>query len=61
MAQILPETEVTEVEGRTYINPQAALGESDTFIDNLRQTQQANTQQKVLLIQLQFQPTKDTI
>lgn len=45
MAQILPETEVTEVEGRTYINPQIALGESDTFIDNLRQTQQANTQQ----------------
>lgn len=45
MAQILPETEVTEVEGRTYVNPQAALGESDTFIDNLRQTQQANTQQ----------------
>lgn len=45
MAQILPETEVTEVEGRTYINPQAAVGESDTFIDNLRQTQQANTQQ----------------
>lgn len=45
MAQILPETEVTEVEGRTYVNPQVALGESDTFIDNLRQTQQANTQQ----------------
>lgn len=45
MAQILPETEVTEVEGRTYVNPQIALGESDTFIDNLRQTQQANTQQ----------------
>lgn len=45
MAQILPETEVTEFEGRTYVNPQAALGESDTFIDNLRQTQQANTQQ----------------
>lgn len=45
MAQILPETEVTEVEGRTYINPQVAVGESDTFIDNLRQTQQANTQQ----------------
>lgn len=45
MAQILPETEVTEAEGRTYVNPQAALGESDTFIDNLRQTQQANTQQ----------------
>lgn len=47
MAQILPETEVTEVEGRTYVNPQIALGESDTFIDNLRQTQQANTQQIV--------------
>lgn len=45
MAQILPETEVTEFEGRTYVNPQAALGESGTFIDNLRQTQQANTQQ----------------
>lgn len=45
MAQILPETEVTEVEGRTYVNPQVAVGESDTFIDNLRQTQQANTQQ----------------
>ena len=45
MAQILPETEVTEVEGRTYINPQIAVGESDTFSDNLRQTQQANTQQ----------------
>lgn len=45
MAQILPETEVAEVEGRTYINPQIAVGESDTFIDNLRQTQQANTQQ----------------
>lgn len=47
MAQILPETEVTEVEGRTYVNPQVAVGESDTFIDNLRQTQQANTQQIV--------------
>lgn len=45
MAQILPETEVTEFENRSYVNPQAALGESDTFIDNLRQTQQANTQQ----------------
>lgn len=45
MAQILPETEVAEVEGRTYINPQIAVGESDTFIDNLRQTQQANTEQ----------------
>lgn len=45
MAQILPETEVTEVDGSTYINPQVALDESDTFIDNLRQTQQANTQQ----------------
>lgn len=45
MAQILPETEVTEFENRSYVNPQAAVDESGTFIDNLRQTQQANTQQ----------------
>ena len=45
MAQILPETEVTELENRSYVNPQAAVDESGTFIDNLRQTQQANTGQ----------------
>lgn len=45
MAQILPETEVTEFENRSYVNPQAAVDESGTFIDNLRQTQQANTGQ----------------
>lgn len=45
MAQILPETEVTEFENRSYVNPQVAVDESGTFIDNLRQTQQANTQQ----------------
>lgn len=45
MAQILPETEVTEFENRSYVNPQAAVDESGAFIDNLRQTQQANTGQ----------------
>ena len=37
--------EFTEVEGRYYVNPQAALDESNDFITNLRNTQQANTQQ----------------
>lgn len=42
---ILDENEFTEVEGRSYVNPQVALDESNTFIDNLRSTQQANNQQ----------------
>lgn len=42
---ILDENEFTEVEGRGYLNPQVALDESNTFIDNLRSTQQANNQQ----------------
>lgn len=42
---ILDETEFTEVEGRGYLNPQVALDESNTFIDNLRSTQGANNQQ----------------
>lgn len=42
---ILDENEFTEVEGRSYLNPQVALDESNTFIDNLRSTQQANNQQ----------------
>lgn len=42
---ILDENEFTEVEGRGYLNPQVALNESNTFIDNLRSTQQANNQQ----------------
>ena len=42
---ILNDNEFTEVEGRSYVNPQVALDESNTFIDNLRSTQQANNQQ----------------
>lgn len=45
MANLLPESESTEVEGRVYINPQTGVDEANTFIENLRQTQQANTQQ----------------
>lgn len=42
---ILNDNEFTEVEGRSYVNPQVALDESNTFIDNLRSTQQTNNQQ----------------
>lgn len=42
---ILDENEFTEVDGRSYLNPQIALDESNTFIDNLRSTQEANNQQ----------------
>ena len=42
---LLDNNEFTEVEGRYYANPQVALDESNTFIDNLRSTQQANNQQ----------------
>ena len=42
---ILNDNEFTEVEGRSYVNPQVALDESNTFIDNLRSTQEANNQQ----------------
>lgn len=42
---ILNDNEFVEVEGRGYVNPQVALDESNTFIDNLRSTQQANNQQ----------------
>lgn len=42
---ILNDDEFTEFEGRSYLNPQVALDESNTFIDNLRQTQQANNEQ----------------
>lgn len=47
MANLLPETELTEVEDRIYINPQTGVDETNTFIENLRNTQQANTQQIV--------------
>ena len=39
MDNILPTEEYTEVEGRAYLNPQIALNEANTFIDNLRATQ----------------------
>ena len=39
MAQILPETEVTEVEGRRYLDPEVSLREQESFINNLRQSQ----------------------
>lgn len=39
MESIIPTNEYTEVEGRVYTNPQVALDESNTFIDNLRATQ----------------------
>ena len=42
---ILNDNEFTEFEGRNYLNPQIALDESNTFIDNLRATQQTNNQQ----------------
>ena len=42
---ILNENEYVDVEGRGYINPQVALDEANSFIDNLRSTQQANNQQ----------------
>ena len=35
----------TVVEDRRYINPQVGLDESNAFIDNLRSSQQANTQE----------------
>lgn len=45
MESILPTNEYTEVEGRAYLNPQIALNESNTFIDNLRATQGQQNQE----------------
>jgi hypothetical protein len=42
---ILNDDEFVEVEGRSYLKPEVALDESNKFIDNLRETQQANNQQ----------------
>lgn len=42
---ILPDNEYIEFENRDYVNPQVSLDEQSAFIDNLRQTQQANNQQ----------------
>lgn len=45
MESILPTEEYTEVDGRAYLNPQVALDESNTFIDNLRATQGQQNQE----------------
>lgn len=45
MESILPTNEYTEVDGRVYLNPQVALDESNTFIDNLRATQGQQNQE----------------
>lgn len=42
---MLNDNEYTEFENRKYLSPQVALDETNTFIDNLRNTQQANNQQ----------------
>lgn len=45
MESILPTNEYVEVEGRGYINPQVALDESTSFIDNLRALQGQQNQE----------------
>ena len=45
MDNILPNEEITEVEGRAYLNPQVGLDESTSFIDNLRATQGQQNQE----------------
>lgn len=45
MDTILNSDEFTEVDGRQYLNPQVALDESNSFIDNLRATQAQQNQQ----------------
>lgn len=44
---ILPSNEVKEVESRRYVNPNLSVQETNTFIDNFRNTQQANNSQIV--------------
>ena len=45
MESILPTSEYKEYEGRAYLNPDAALNESNQFIDNLRSTQGQQNQE----------------
>lgn len=45
MDNLLPINEYTEVDGRAYLNPQVALDESNTFIDNLRTAQGQQNQE----------------
>lgn len=42
---MLNDNEYTEFENRKYLNPQIALDEANSFVDKLRNTQQANNQQ----------------
>lgn len=42
---LLPDNEVKEVENRRYINPNLIVDETNTFIDNYRNNQRANTQE----------------
>ena len=42
---ILPSNENTVVENRRYLNPNLVVDETNTFIDNLRNTQQGNMEQ----------------
>lgn len=39
---ILPDNEVIDYESRLYVNPQTSLDEQNSFIDNLRNVQNAN-------------------
>lgn len=45
MDNILPDNEYQEIEGRSYINPQVSLDESNAFIDNLRSVQGQQNQE----------------
>lgn len=45
MDNILPTSDYKEVEGRYYVNPEAALNEANQFIDNLRATQAQQNQE----------------
>lgn len=45
MESYLPENEYKEVEGRAYLNPQVAVDETNTFIDNLRASQNRQNQE----------------
>lgn len=45
MESLIPTNEYTEVDGRAYANPQVALDESNSFIDNLRATQGQQNQE----------------
>lgn len=45
MNGLLPTDEYTEVENRSYLNPNLQVDETATFIDNLRNTQQQNNVQ----------------